>query len=57
VKSKVLDKLKNPNNLHILVAGSGVGKWCKKLKDSYDNVIGIDKSTNMFLRRNLCIQI
>ena len=50
VKSKVLDKLKNPNNLHILVAGSGVGKWCKKLKDSHDNVIGIDNSQNMFFK-------
>jgi len=37
----------NNNNNNILVAGCGVGKLCKKIKDKYSNVVGLDISELM----------
>jgi ubiquinone/menaquinone biosynthesis C-methylase UbiE len=43
VYSKVVDNIKNKENINFLVCGSGIGKLCKKIKEKY-NVIGIDIS-------------
>jgi ubiquinone/menaquinone biosynthesis C-methylase UbiE len=40
----------NSNDINILVAGSGVGKLCNKIKEKYDNVVGIDISENMLMK-------
>jgi hypothetical protein len=48
INNKILSKLTN-NDIKILIAGSGVGKQCKKFKEKYDNVVGIDNSENMIL--------
>ena len=48
INNKILSKLTN-NDIKIAIAGSGVGKQCKKYKEKYDNVIGIDNSENMIL--------
>ena len=45
LNQKIIDEDKN--NINFLVCGSGVGKVCKKLKDKYKNVIGVDISENM----------
>jgi len=66
VFSKVVENIKNKDNINFLVGGSGVGKLCKKIKDKYKNIIGVDISENMlkksqilypnikFIRGNLC---
>jgi ubiquinone/menaquinone biosynthesis C-methylase UbiE len=46
VYSKVVNNIKNKENIKFLVCGSGVGKLCKKIKEKY-NVIGVDISENM----------
>lgn len=46
VYSKVVDNIKNKDNINFLVCGSGIGKLCKKIKEKY-NVIGVDISENM----------
>ncbi len=46
VYSKVVNNIKNKNDINFLVCGSGVGKLCKKIKEKY-NVIGVDISENM----------
>jgi SAM-dependent methyltransferase len=46
VKEKTLNNIKNKEQINILVCGCGVGKLCKKLKDNYDSVIGVDISAN-----------
>lgn len=46
VDSKTLDKI-DITNVHYLVCGSGVGKLCKKLKEKFKNVTGVDISENM----------
>jgi ubiquinone/menaquinone biosynthesis C-methylase UbiE len=48
INNKILSKLTN-NDIKIAIAGSGVGKMCKKFKEKYDNVVGIDNSENMIL--------
>ena len=48
INNKILSKLTN-NDIKIAIAGSGVGKQCKKYKEKYDNVVGIDNSENMIL--------
>ena len=48
INNKILSKL-TKNDIKIAIAGSGVGKQCKKYKEKYDNVIGIDNSENMIL--------
>ena len=48
INNKILSKLTN-NDIKIVIAGSGVGKQCKKFKEKYDNVIGIDNSESMIL--------
>ena len=48
INNKILSKLIN-NDIKIAIAGSGVGKQCKKYKEKYDNVVGIDNSENMIL--------
>lgn len=48
INNKILSKLTN-SDIKIAVAGSGVGKQCKKFKEKYDNVVGIDNSENMIL--------
>ena len=53
ISNKILSKIKNKDSQQpkILVAGSGVGKLCKKLKDeNYSEIVGIEKSKNMFLK-------
>jgi ubiquinone/menaquinone biosynthesis C-methylase UbiE len=37
----------NDNDVSILVAGSGTGKLCKKLKEKYSKITGLDISENM----------
>ena len=66
VSTKVIDNVKNKDDIQILVAGCGVGKLVKKLKDKYRNTIGVDISENMlkkaqilypnikFVRGNIC---
>lgn len=39
-------KFKN-DDISIMVAGSGTGKLCKKIKEKYKNIIGIDISENI----------
>ncbi len=43
----------NNNNINIMVAGCGVGKMCKKIKEKYDNVIGVDISENMLSKAQM----
>ena len=47
VYSKCVNNIKNKDDLNFLVCGSGVGKLCKKIKDKYKNVMGVDISENM----------
>jgi SAM-dependent methyltransferase len=47
---KIIDNLKDKNSINILVAGCGIGKLCKKIKEKYKNVIGVDISYNMLLK-------
>jgi len=47
IKEKCINNIKNKELINILVCGCGVGKLCKKLKDNYDSVIGIDISEQM----------
>lgn len=68
VEKELFNKLQidDPSSLSILVAGSGTGKLCKKIKEKYDNVQGVDNSKSMillskkmypnikFLKENLC---
>jgi ubiquinone/menaquinone biosynthesis C-methylase UbiE len=44
--NKCFDNI-NENNISILVAGSGIGKLCSKIKEKYKNVIGVDISENI----------
>lgn len=44
VYSKSLD---NINDVNFLVCGSGVGKLCKKIKEKFKNVVGVDISETM----------
>jgi ubiquinone/menaquinone biosynthesis C-methylase UbiE len=46
VYSKVVENIKNKENINFLVCGSGIGKLCKKIKEKY-NVVGVDISENM----------
>jgi len=46
VYSKVVDTVKNKENIYFLVCGCGIGKLCKKIKEKY-NVMGVDISENM----------
>lgn len=43
----IYNKTLNINNINFLVYGSGVGKVCKKIKEKYKDVIGVDISENM----------
>ena len=47
IKEKTLNNIKNKEQINILVCGCGVGKLCKKIKDNYDSVIGVDISEQM----------
>ena len=47
VSSKVIDNIKNKNDINMLVCGCGVGKLPKYLKDKYNKVIGVDVSELM----------
>ena len=44
---KIVDNIKNKDDISFLVCGSGTGKLCKKIKEKYKNVIGVDISENM----------
>ena len=44
---KIVDNITNKNDINFLVCGSGTGKLCKKIKEKYKNVIGVDISENM----------
>jgi len=52
VYSKVVDNIKNKENINFLVCGSGIGKLCKKIKEKY-NVIGVDISENILKKAQL----
>lgn len=52
VYSKVVDNIKNKDNINFLVCGSGVGKLCKKIKEKY-NVVGVDISENMLKKAQI----
>jgi len=52
VYSKVVDNIKNKENINFLVCGSGIGKLCKKIKEKY-NVIGVDISENMLKKAQI----
>ena len=66
VYSKTLGEVKNSEHVNFLVCGCGVGKLCKKIKEKFKNVIGVDISENMlkkgqyvypnvkFVRGNIC---
>ena len=43
----ILDKHIDKSSANFLVCGSGVGKLCKKIKDKYRNIMGVDISENM----------
>jgi len=47
VYKKIVDPVKNKDELSFLVCGCGVGKLCKAIKNKNDNIIGIDVSENM----------
>lgn len=47
INTKIIEPVKNKNELNFLVCGSGVGKLCKAIKNKNDNVIGVDISENM----------
>jgi ubiquinone/menaquinone biosynthesis C-methylase UbiE len=47
VYSKCVNTITNKDDLNFLICGSGVGKLCKKIKEKYKNVIGVDISENM----------
>ena len=47
VNQKIIDPVKNKDELSFLVCGCGVGKLCKAIKNKNDNVIGLDISENM----------
>jgi ubiquinone/menaquinone biosynthesis C-methylase UbiE len=47
IYKKIVDNIKNKNDINFLVCGCGVGKLCKKLKEKYKNIIGVDISENM----------
>jgi ubiquinone/menaquinone biosynthesis C-methylase UbiE len=53
VSSKIMNNIKNKEDINILVCGSGVGKLCKKIKDKYKNVVGVDISENMLKKSQL----
>lgn len=52
VYSKVVDTVKNKENINFLVCGCGIGKLCKKIKEKY-NVIGVDISENMLKKAQI----
>lgn len=45
--------LENNNKPEFLICGSGIGKLCKKIKEKYKDVIGVDKSENMLHKSRL----
>lgn len=47
IYQKVVDNITNKDDINFLVCGSGTGKLCKKIKEKYKNVIGVDISENM----------
>ena len=47
ISPKIIDNIKNKDDISILVAGCGVGKLCSKLKEKYKTVIGVDISENI----------
>jgi ubiquinone/menaquinone biosynthesis C-methylase UbiE len=47
VERKIVEPVKNKDELNFLVCGSGVGKLCKAIKNKHDNIIGVDISENM----------
>ena len=53
VFTKVIDNIKNKDDINILVCGSGVGKMCKRIKEKYKNVIGVDISNNMLSKAQM----
>jgi ubiquinone/menaquinone biosynthesis C-methylase UbiE len=51
--SKCFDDKLTYNDVSILVAGCGVGKLSKKIKEKYSNVIGIDVSENILKKAQI----
>ena len=47
ISPKIIDNIKNKDDISILVAGCGVGKLCSKLKEKYKTVVGVDISENI----------
>lgn len=52
VYSKVVDNIKNKDNINFLICGCGVGKLCKKIKEKY-NVTGVDISENILKKAQI----
>lgn len=52
VYNKTLNGVKNKNNddVHFLICGCGVGKLCKKIKERFKNVWGVDISQNILTK-------
>ncbi len=53
VYSKTLGNFKNNNDVNFLVCGCGIGKLCKKIKEKFKNVVGVDVSENMLKKAQL----
>jgi SAM-dependent methyltransferase len=53
VNQKIVDPVKNKDELNFLVCGCGVGKLCKAIKNKNNNVIGIDISENMLKKAQI----
>jgi ubiquinone/menaquinone biosynthesis C-methylase UbiE len=54
IYSKTLtNEFKNNEKVNFLVCGCGVGKLCKKIKEKFKNVIGVDISENMLRKAQL----
>jgi ubiquinone/menaquinone biosynthesis C-methylase UbiE len=52
IYNKTLSGIKNKNNddVHFLIGGCGVGKLCKKIKERFKNVWGVDISQNILTK-------
>lgn len=50
VYNKTLNGVKNNDDVHFLICGCGVGKLCKKIKERFKNVWGVDISQNILTK-------
>ena len=47
ISPKIIDNIKNVEEISILVGGCGIGKLCHKIKEKYKTVVGVDISENI----------